>query len=222
MRKMEFEIVSARKELYVDSVTDGHDCHFTDVPTQLTRWTFLLKSGLLSYEFTIATSYGECGSGWTIASYGEYSLRHCNHMTATHRLREKFVIDLNVEDVLSHAADKIECLLFSVSTDGGDQYYPSGGHTVNEDMLIPLKRGFNSPPVYVLYGVSGTGKSTLASQLAAETVYETDFSAELPDLTYYSAIVVGNKYPNHLQRVIELVKSAEIQRQIILVNFSFG
>jgi GTPase SAR1 family protein len=73
-----------------------------------------------------------------------------------------------------------------------------------------------------LYGASGTGKSTLASQFERETVYETDRNSTIPDLTYYSVIVVGNKYQDHLQQVIELVKSAEIHRQMILVNFSFG
>jgi len=86
-------------------------------------------------------------------------------------------------------------------------------------LFVKTMRAITRRPVYVFQGPSCTGKSFIASNLSSLKVYETDSNETIPEtVTNYNVIVVGNKYPDHLSKVTELVsKNDDVER----INVSF-
>lgn len=99
--------------------------------------------------------------------------------------------------------DKFSCEAFSVSIWGEDIYYPNGSIHINAGVFKKLPRAMDKRPVYVVYGDSGLGKSSVTSRLNRNiySVYETDSSEELPDCITADVIVLGNKYNHTLSDV---------------------
>ncbi len=169
-------------------------------------------------EIELETIYTWCGSGYTTATYGNmypykvHDFGPLTHVPKDHkRIELKGVLwDTEERDIvkdpkanvdLEHETwfheDDLVTNIFTYSADGGDSYYPSGGCYVDFDLFEELPRAFNCRPVWIFYGDSASGKSTLAHFCSTDVeVYETD-SAEngvLPDEIWADIIVVGNKW----------------------------
>lgn len=104
---------------------------------------------------------------------------------------------LVVPDVLPGVKeDNISNIVFSYDSYGYDNYYPSGGYTVNMELFRPTARAKTNRMVWLFTGPSGAGKSWLASHLGENlTVYETDSHVNLPKAIVADVIVLGNKHP---------------------------
>ncbi|MGL4759523.1 MAG: hypothetical protein ACRCXZ_09380 [Patescibacteria group bacterium] len=226
-----FQIVRAAKELYVGSVTEGHNCDFYEVPTILTRWYFLLK-GERNEQFILElwNTYGECYSGWCTASWGNsrVTLRKGGFI-ATHEPVQPFYIDLDVsmENGVPHLNNEsFGNELFNVSYEGGDEYYPGGEVTVLEEKLKKVSpRGHDKPLVFLFQGESNVGKSTLGNFCGCSenaVVYETDMEALLSRKVLFSnVIVIGNKHHVTDQDVRQYFTTHNLDVQFVNVSFAF-
>ena len=198
------------------------------------------------FEIELETHYDWCGSGYCGATYGSmerYEVQEfgpLTHITKEHtpvkiegafyeqvstenRIKSDYIFNNYYEDddeAYYFNNEEIHNNVFYYDPDGGDSYYPMGGAGVNEDLFEELPRAFNRRPVWIFYGESATGKSTLAYLLKDKEVYETD-SAEngvLPDELWYDVIVIGNKWPKIT--IDDVLKKIVDSPEIILVDFN--
>lgn len=133
-----YRVVGLREEKYVGKVVDGHNCDFTYTDEVLERHVILLvdKDTGDKVELTLEEEYGECGSGWCTASYGNYVWdKVATFAGKTHTVKEEYLIDVN-ESLLK--SDDYNCKLFNFSIYGGCQYYPSGGYSINFDKFTEV------------------------------------------------------------------------------------
>ena len=84
-------------------------------------------------------------------------------------------------------------LIFSVSYDGGDGWYPNGGSRVNMDLFKPNIRWTGKRLVWLFYGPSGLGKSTLGAAINGHNVLEIDQLNRLPDAILADVVIIGNR-----------------------------
>ncbi len=197
-------------------------------------------------EIELETTFDWCGSGYTTCTYGQINVSSVSdfgpltHVTKDHRPikiegayyveswdeERGTVSDYIFDDCPSSGEDDdwwdedIKNNVFSVSYDGGDSYYPMGATNINDDLFEELPRALQTRPVYIFYGESATGKSTLANLIEGKKVYETDSAKNgvLPDELWYDVIVIGNKWPNIT--IEEVTKRIEENAETIYVNFS--
>lgn len=113
----------------------------------------------------------------------------------------------------------------------GGSYYPEGTCTLNESLFHKTPRLLETPDgklkrqLYVFYGPSRMGKSFLASHLDSDmNCYETDGEKEVPEenLIEHNVIIVGNKHPNQLEQVQDILSRQAATRpevEIIWVGF---
>ena len=207
------KVVGLFVEKYIDADVSGHNGDFEYVPMETEKYHLLVTKPLprgnrnARYVITVWTDYGECGSGWCTASFGHMEVKRVDHFGPfTHRPKQPLYID---GDIMSHDGvyelvteenDEYDeysvCTdVFKYSPDGGDEYYPRGGASVNLDLFEELPRAMSARPVWILKGASGLGKSTLGESLTAggQTVFETDSVDELPDVITESVVVLGNR-----------------------------
>lgn len=197
-----FKVIGLVIEKYIGRIVEGHNCHFNYEDAELERYhLFLLGRYNQRFELTLWEEFGECGSGWTTAVWGCWEFKRVPEFGPfTHRPIRDTKIELPVDEygipfIKEQRFGGSETEAFSVSEDGGDEYYPWGWASVNMDIFQPLKRAMEKRPVYILHGPSGIGKSTLAFGLkkADMTVYETDSVDELPEVITDQVIVLGNR-----------------------------
>ena len=208
------KIVGLRVEKYIDSKVSGHNCDFTYKDAEFERH---ILCGVLSdgrkVEITLSRSEGICGSGWTTASYGNISVKEVARFNGfTHNPLKP----INVEDIPIGFDEDIDNHVFTMSSDGGDEYYPGGWYSVNMELFKETVRHKKLRPVWIFKGKSNAGKSFLASKFIELEVYETDVCDKLPNIITASVVVLGNKHKFTLEEIqSKLFGKVEVQ----IVNF---
>ena len=206
------KIIGLRIEKYIDKEVSGHNCDFEYKDAEFEKH---IICGVLSdnrkVEIEMSVSEGECGSGWSTASWGNIKVSEVKKFNGyTHIPKET----LNVEDVEPNFEGNISNDVFSIDEDGGCNYYPSGGYNVNMELFKETIRAKNLRPVWIFKGKSNSGKSFLSSKLQEVEIYETDSNEELPKVITASVIVLGNKF-NFKIEDIEKVIFGEYEIQIV-------
>jgi len=211
--KRNLKVVGLKVEKYIDSVLVGFNCHFDETPEELTRYTLLVTKLVRpghtrKFTITLSEAFGECGSGWTTASWGIMKLAEVDHFGPfSHRPKQPLYLADDIEGyghkmayVFNGEKDAwdpfaIHNEVFTYSANGGDEYYPAGSAFVDLDLFEELPRAMSARPVWIIKGKSGLGKSTLGEAMAVggQTVFETDSVDELPDTITASVVVLGNR-----------------------------
>lgn len=204
------KIIGLRIEKYIDKEVSGHNCDFEYKDAEFEKH---IICGVLEdnrkVEIELSHSEGECGSGWTTASWGHIQVTEVKKFNGYTFIPKKTLI---VADIEPNFDDDISNEVFSVDYDGGDNYYPSGGYNVNMELFVETVRNKSLRPVWIFKGKSNSGKSFLASKLNELDVYETDSNEVLPESIVASVIVLGNKYDFNLEDVkSKIYGEAEIQ-----------
>ena len=173
---------------------------------------------------------GWCGSGYTTASFGFWSYKKVNdfgpatHLPKDHKpiklLNMQYDGETNKIQIDENNNTHEEDFGVFVYDDWGDSYYPNSFVEVNYELFEELPRAMKKRPVWIFYGESGTGKSTLASMLSEEkNVYETDSANNgiLPDEILADIVVFGNKWKDKF--TIDDIKHRIVNAEIICVAF---
>ena len=217
---MQYLLVGAYKQLYMATGCSGHNQNFNYESKQMEKvFLHLLQPTTYDkYEVVLWGSEGECGSGWTTATWGHFKLNKVNSFTnpPTYNCQPTLVDVAQTEDNIDiETLDNVR--VASASYCGNDDYYPSGWYTFNESFFTVSPRAVDRMKVFVFKGPSAIGKSYLASKFVEGfKVYETDSSNELPtDMSDYDVVVLGNKY-----EFPELVELLSTTRDVVTVNFS--
>lgn len=239
-KENEIRVIGLLVEKYVGESVDGFNCSFTYEPAEMERYILMLiDSDNRKIELTLVEEYGECGSGWTTASWGHLEFKYVDHFRPFNYIPkdrplmlkgvliegDKIMND-DEEPVTTESDDEdywyeadLRSNVFSYSYDGGDGYYPNGGASVKTELFEPLKRTMEKRPVWIFDGESAMGKSTLAAFIDRGSdlkVYETDSSAKLPDVITADIVVVGRKYDFDRR---EIVKRLFGDPEVIVVGF---
>ena len=206
------KIIGLRIEKYIDKEVSGHDCGFKYNDAEFEKH---IICGVLSdnrkVEIELSHSEGECSSGWTTASWGHIKVTEVKRFNGyTHTPKEPIEID----DYFPNFENDTDNKVFSISADGGDGYYPSGGYNVNMELFKETVRAKDLRPVWIFKGKSNSGKSFLASKLNDLEVYETDSNEQLPNSITASIVVLGNKY-NYSIDDIKTKLFGEVEVQIV-------
>lgn len=209
------KIIGLRIEKYIDKEVSGHNCDFEYKDAEFEKH---IICGVLSdnrkVEIELSRSEGECGSGWSTASWGNIKVTEVKKFNGyTHIPKEL----LNIDDIQPNFDGDTSNDVFSVDCDGGDNYYPSGGYDVKMELFKETERAKNLRPVWIFKGKSNSGKSFLASKLTELEVYETDSNEVLPDSIVASVIVLGNKYDFTIDAIKEKL-FGEVEINIVDFN----
>ena len=226
------KIVGLLVKKIINDYCEGHNCDFTYKKIEDEEYVLMCediyhvtghavideygKEYHRKYEITLRNGYGECGSGWTTASYGFVDIKPVNNFRPWNYKPKQQIILENISIKEMDSPD-FSCEYFRWSYDGGDEYYPTGYVDVNLSCFEELPRNMKKRPVWIFKGYSGLGKTSLAIQLENEDVYDTDISSKLPECITESVVVLGNKYGHTLEDIkTRLFGNPEI----ILVDFS--
>ena len=220
------KIVGLLVKKIINDDCEGHNCDFTYKKIEDEEYVLMCediyhideygKEYHNKYEITLRSEYGECGSGWTTASYGLVNIKPVNNFRPwNYKPKQQMVLE-NISIKEMDFPD-FSCEYFEWSYDGGDRYYPTGYIEVDLTYFEELPRNMKKRPVWIFKGYSGLGKTSLAIQLENEDVYDTDISSKLPECITESIVVLGNKYGHTLEDIkTRLFGNPEI----ILVDFS--
>lgn len=215
----EYLLVGASKKLYIGHGCSGSNGGFNYYNKQMEKvFLHLLDSTTYDkYEVVLWGTEGECGSGWTTASWGHYSFDKVDRFTnpPTYHCQSTLVDTIQSGDSIIISVN--DNTIASAEYDGGDSYYPNGWYSFNESFFNVSPRAVSRMKVFLFKGPSAIGKSYLASHFKEDfKVYETDCSEKLPeDLQQYDVIVLGNKY-----KFPELVDLLQATRDVVNVQFS--
>ena len=220
------KIVGLLVKKIINDYCEGHNCDFTYEKIEDEEYVLMCediyhideygKEYHNKYEITLRSEYGECGSGWTTASYGFADIEPVDNFRPWNYKPKQQIILENISIKEMNSPD-FSCEYFQWSYDGGDRYYPTGYVEVNMTYFEELPRNMKKRPVWIFKGYSGLGKTSLAIQLENEDVYDTDISSKLPECITESIVVLGNKYGHTLEDIkTRLFGNPEI----ILVDFS--
>ena len=226
------KIVGLLVKKIINDYCEGHNCDFTYKKIEDEEYVLMCediyhvtghavideygKEYHRKYEITLRNGYGECGSGWTTASYGFVDIKPVNNFRPWNYKPKQQIILENISIKEMNSPD-FSCEYFRWSYDGGDGYYPTGYVDVNLNCFEELPRNMKKRPVWIFKGYSGLGKTSLAIQLENEDVYDTDISSKLPECITESVVVLGNKHGHTLEDIkTRLFGNPEI----ILVDFS--
>jgi hypothetical protein len=210
------KIIGLRIEKYIGQNISGHNCDFEYHDEEMERHILCgITSDGENVEITLSEEYGECGSGWCTASWGNMEV---NKVSKFNGYTYKPVKDLNIDD-FDPESDYVNNEVFTFSLDGDDSYYPSGFYEVNMDLFKQTIRHKETRPVWIFKGESNSGKSFIASRLNDLSVYETDTSDELPDKITEDIVVLGNKYQYDIEKIKDCIFG---ECELILVDFKGG
>jgi hypothetical protein len=209
------KIIGLRIEKYVGQVVSGHNCDFEYNDEVLEKHILCgIKEDGTKIEIELSEEYGECGSGWTTASWAYIEIKEVDRFNGyTFKPIKPLIIDERFDD------NYIDNKVFTCSYDGGDSYYPSGFYSVNMDLFRETPRHKSQRPVWVFKGGSNLGKSFIASKLEELETYETDSSDKLPNVITQDVIVLGNKYSYSLEEIKNRIYG---EYELILVNFELA
>jgi hypothetical protein len=209
------KIIGLRVEKYIDKGVSGHNCDFEYHDKEFEKHIICaVLQDNRKVEIVLSYSEGECGSGWTTASWG-----HCSVVEVDKFRGYNFtpISSIYTEDLIPGEYYDLNNNVFSISNDGGDSYYPSGSYNVNMKYFKVSERIKNKRPVWIFKGDSNAGKSFLASKISGLKVYETDTSSVLKQNITESIIVLGNKHPH---RIEDVIKSLFGNCEVHIVEFS--
>ena len=222
MKSRNMKVVGLREEKYIGKKVSGHNCEFEYYDTELTRHTLCLLDVHTNkkYELTLSASYGECGSGWTTASFGQAIMVSVPKFNGFGYLPKDSELSIDLSDhareLYTDSYEGYDCGVFKFSADGGDSYYPSGYYAVNMELFNATARVKSKRPVFLFAGASGIGKSHLASKLEGMVVFETDSVESLPNTITADVVVLGNK---HTFTIEELERCLGEDVELIKVTF---
>ena len=200
---------------YIGEEVVGHNCDFDRIPKEMRSHILYGKNEERLVKISLRVDYGKCPSGWTTASWGSMKVEMLKR-PEPFQYTPKGV--LTIPDNLGDFPEEdIENDVFSVSYDGGDEWYPSGGYTVNEELFAKNPRAKSKRPVWIFEGKSGSGKTFLSGKLQDLSVYETDSSEDLPDKILADVVVKGNKYSFTNKQIIE-----RLFGEVEVITVSFG
>lgn len=187
------KIIGLKIEKYIGQSVSGHNCNFEYTDMEFVKHIIF---GILSNNKKVAISLyhseGECGSGWTCASWGHIDVEEVKTFGGYTYTPKKEII---VDDIFPGAdKDYYNNKVFEVSYDGGDSYYPSGDYTIDMKLFDKTPRAKEKRPIWIFRGKSNVGKSFIGSHISNLDVYETDSSPSLPQNINASVIILGNKY----------------------------
>ena len=246
MERYDVSVVGMRVEKFIGTraVTEGDAAYYNCDTEECNDEKFILfclvklPYGYKKFTITLFTDRGWCGSGYTTASWGNMKIKEVDDFGPfTHAPKDGKKIKLEntyfdydeglyFEKVTEPEDDwhdeDIHNNVFVLSKDGGDEYYPSGYVNVNMNLFTECKRAFEDRPVWIFFGKSATGKSTLAYYLSEnKVVLETDSLeyGKLPDTIWADVIVVGNKYNITVQ---DIAPHLPERTEIVSVNFMKG
>ena len=187
------KIIGLRIEKYIDKSVSGHNCDFTYEDSEFERHIICaVLDDNTKVEIKLSCSEGECGSGWTTASFGYIDIVEVTKFDGYNYIPKQPLV---IDDIkLNNNIEEYSNDVFYVSEYGGDSYYPNGGYSVNMDLFKELPRSCDSRPVWIFFGESNLGKTFLSSKLNDMEVYETDSSNILPEIITANVVVLGNKY----------------------------
>lgn len=208
------KIVGLRIEKYIDTEVSGHNCDFEYKDAEFEKH---IICGVITHnrkiEIELSCSEGECGSGWTIASWGHIKVKEVPKFGGYSYVPIK---PLTIDDIEPGFKGDISNDLFSVDYDGGDSYYPSGSYSIKMELFKKNGREKLLRPVWIFKGPSNSGKSFLSSQMHEVDVYETDKSETLPEKIIETIIVLGNKYDFKIEDIKERIFG---EVEIVIVEF---
>ena len=195
------EVIGVREEKYIGTnVEEEANLEFKYYKEEMTRH---IICGLLpnnkKVEITLEDEYGECGSGWSVASWGKLNYKVVNKFNGYNYIPRKKII---INNFFENDTD-CENELFNVSFCGDDPFYPFGCYNINMDLLKKTPRVMEKRPTYIFTGESGIGKSFLSSRFKDDVkVLETDIYCDLPDKIICDVVVLGNKNKFSLEDVL--------------------
>ena len=123
-----FTIVGLTIEKYIGEMVEGHANVFTYTDQEMERYVLQIQKNDLKYLLTLETAYGECMSGWTSASWGIKSITEVDYFENPDYIPGSVAI---ISDDIEKHIKKFECEYFTYDNYGDDEYYPSGGVSVN-------------------------------------------------------------------------------------------
>ena len=210
-----FKVVSMNKIHYIEN---WRDCEGEEQNTPNVKYILnCINNNYCKYQIELSEKNGSCGSGWCNASFGTIDFKFVNDFGSyTHTPISDITFSLDIAECKQSELVTVNNI-FNVDTCGGDEYYPSGSVSVNEELFIASNRYVGKPFVHIVHGDSNSGKSFLSHQLD-KSIYETDNSEELPSEIKAEIIVVGNKY---LHSLGDIKKRIPFDAHFIDVNFSY-
>jgi hypothetical protein len=211
------QIVGMKVEKYIGKAVNGHNCDFEYTDSEFQRHIlFAITDKNKKLKITLWHEEGECGSGWTTASFGHISVEEVSQFGGyTYVPKGRLIVDdLDPNDDYDFA--DINNSVFNVSYDGGDSYYPGGWYGVDVKLFMPTPRVKDKRPVWLFTGDSNLGKSYIASHTGL-IVYETDSNSILPDSITADIIVLGKKYNFTIEEVKDKIFG---EFELCVVNFN--
>ena len=161
-------------------------------------------------EIELSASHGLCPSGYTSASWGHLEVKEVDKFSGFSFVPKTGILTINEKDLYKN-------YVYEVDSDGNDQWYPSGGYSIDMSLFRETIRNKSIRQVWIFLGKSGTGKTFLSSKLNGLEVYETDSSGVLPTKITASVVVLGNKYSFDIEDIKrKIIGKAEIH--IVVFN----
>lgn len=198
------KIIGLRVEKYI--AYESHD-DYSEEPDEVEREKHILcvvyENGKKA-EIELSTSHGLCSSGYTSASWGHLEIKEVDKFSGFSFVPKTGILTINEKDLCKN-------YVYEVDSDGDDQWYPSGGYSIDMSLFRETIRNKPVRPVWIFLGKSGTGKTFLSSKLNGLEVYETDSSDVLPPKITASVVVLGNKYSFDIEDIKrKIIGKAEI------------
>jgi hypothetical protein len=125
----------------------------------------------------------------------------------------KPISKIEIDDIF-YKHNNINNNVFNFSNGNYDENI-SGYYNINLDLFIKTIRAKDKRPVWLFYGNSALGKSTIARK-SNLSIYETDSSDKLPEIINEDIIVIGNKYLYNIEDIKERIFG---EVELILVEF---
>lgn len=123
-----YQVIGCYPFNYEGMFVTGHNCDFEYSKQTRKGIAVCLSKDDVQYTLSLTSSQGVCGSGWTTASWGHHNLVQKDTRESIVMVPKKGFEIVEFDET----QDEIENKLFTVSYEGGDPYYPSGGMSLLE------------------------------------------------------------------------------------------
>jgi hypothetical protein len=148
---MVFQIIGFRIHHYIGYEVRKIDGEFQYIDKQLHKHFISVLYEGKKYEIELRQEFGECSSGWCVATYGIMIVREVKKFNYTWKLLPEFdgivYQELPLENIY-----KFNCPYFRVTYDGGDRYYPEGYYHVHQIYFYSIPRHKEKRPIWLLTG----------------------------------------------------------------------